>query len=76
MVTGANGQLGMELQQLAPSYPGFDFIFVTREELPLESLDVIDSFITDHQPQYFINCAAYTAVDKAETEKEDRKSVV
>ena len=70
MVTGANGQVGMELQQLAPSYPSFDFIFVTREELPLESLDVIDSFITDHQPQYFINCAAYTAVDKAETEKE------
>jgi dTDP-4-dehydrorhamnose reductase len=60
----------MELQQLAPSYPAFDFIFVTREELPLESLDVIDSFVTDRQPQYFINCAAYTAVDKAETEKE------
>jgi len=70
LVTGANGQLGLELKQLAPSYPAFDFIFVTREELPLESLDVIDSFITGHKPQYLINCAAYTAVDKAETEKE------
>src|SRR5687767_14366812 len=70
LVTDANGQVGMELQQLAPSYPAFDFIFVTREELPLESLDVIDSVITDLRPQYFINCAAYTAVDMAETEKE------
>ena len=70
LVTGANGQLGMELQQLASSYSAFEFIFTTREELPLDSPDVIDSFITDHQPQYVINCAAYTAVDKAESEKD------
>ena len=70
LVTGANGQLGMEIQQLAPSFPAFDFIFATREEFPLDNLDEIDSFITTHKPQYFINCAAYTAVDKAEAEKE------
>ena len=70
LVTGANGQLGMELQQLASSYPGFEFIFITRQELPLDTPDVIDSFITNHQAHYFINCAAYTAVDKAESEKE------
>jgi len=70
LVTGANGQLGMEIQQLAPSFPAFDFIFATREEFPLDSLNEIDSFITTHKPQYFINCAAYTAVDKAESEKE------
>jgi dTDP-4-dehydrorhamnose reductase len=70
LVTGANGQLGMELQQLATSYPLFEFVFTTREELPLDDLNVISLFISKHQPQYFINCAAYTAVDKAESEKE------
>ena len=70
LVTGANGQLGMELQQLVPVFPSFEFIFITRDELSLDNLDLIDSFIAKHQPQYFINCAAYTAVDKAESEKE------
>ena len=69
-VTGANGQLGMELQQLAAAYPGFDFIFTTREQLPLDDLNAINRFVSEHQPQYCINCAAYTAVDKAESEKE------
>ena len=69
LVTGANGQLGMELQQLSSSYPHFEFIFTTREELPLDDFDDINTFIANHQPHYFINCAAYTAVDKAESEK-------
>ncbi len=70
LVTGANGQLGMELQQLASSYPHFEFIFTTREELSLNDFDGINNFIANHQPHYFINCAAYTAVDKAESEKD------
>ena len=69
LVTGANGQLGMELQQLSSSYPHFEFIFTTREELSLDDFDDINTFIANHQPHYFINCAAYTAVDKAESEK-------
>ena len=69
LVTGANGQLGMELQQLSSSYPHFEFIFTTREELPLDDFEGINKFIAHHQPHYFINCAAYTAVDKAESEK-------
>lgn len=70
IVTGANGQLGRELQALSTSHPGFDFIFTTRHHLPLDNSDAINEFIQKHQPNYFINCAAYTAVDKAETEKE------
>ena len=70
LVTGANGQLGMELRQLAPGYPEFDFIFTTREQLPLDDLSSIGNFISELKPQYCINCAAYTAVDKAESEKE------
>ena len=70
LVTGANGQLGMELQQLAKAYPLFEFIFTTREEMPLDNPEAISNFIAKHQPQYFVNCAAHTAVDKAESEKE------
>ena len=70
LVTGANGQLGMELQQLAPKYPDFDFVFTTREQLPLDDVTSIDRIISRHNPQYLINCAAYTAVDKAESEKD------
>ncbi len=70
LVTGANGQLGMELQQLAAADSSFQFIFTNRSEFSLDDFDAINNFITVHQPQYFINCAAYTAVDKAESEKE------
>lgn len=70
IVTGANGQVGKELQQLSTSYPGFDFVFTTRHELSLDNPDVITHFIEENQPHCFINCAAYTAVDKAESEKE------
>jgi dTDP-4-dehydrorhamnose reductase len=70
LVTGANGQLGMEIQQLAKAYPLFEFIFTTREDVPLDNPEAISNFIAKHQPQYFINCAAHTAVDKAESEKE------
>jgi len=70
LVTGANGQVGMELQQLAPKYPDFNFVFTTREQLPLNDVTSIDRVISQQHPQYLINCAAYTAVDKAESEKD------
>jgi dTDP-4-dehydrorhamnose reductase len=70
LVIGANGQLGMELQQLAPGNPAFDFVFTTREQLSLDDLKAINRFFSEHKPQYCINCAAFTAVDKAESEKE------
>jgi dTDP-4-dehydrorhamnose reductase len=70
LVTGANGQLGMEIKQLSKAYPLFEFIFTTREEMPLDNPEVIRDFIAKHQPQFLINCAAHTAVDKAESEKD------
>jgi dTDP-4-dehydrorhamnose reductase len=70
-VTGANGQLGQELQVLAPDFPRYRFIFTTKEELdilhPVETAEYFSARSID----YCINCAAYTAVDKAETEKEN-----
>ena len=47
-----------------------NLFFTTREEMPFDNPAAISNFIAKHQPQYFVNCAAHTAVDKAESEKE------
>jgi dTDP-4-dehydrorhamnose reductase len=69
-VTGANGQLGRELQAIAPDFAGFNFFFFDRATLPIEDSDALRTFFNREQPSYCINCAAYTAVDQAEAEKE------
>lgn len=70
LVTGANGQLGKELKVLSSSFPEFDFIFLSKEDLPIHHLEEVTKVFKQYNPHYLINCAAYTAVDKAETEKE------
>ncbi|GMV78064.1 MAG: NAD(P)-dependent oxidoreductase [Chitinophagaceae bacterium] len=71
LVTGTNGQLGWSLQNLSIEYSHqFEFLFVTREQLDLSKPTTVANFIQQHQPKIVINCAAYTAVDKAETEQE------
>ncbi len=70
VVTGANGQLGKEIRALAGSYTAFDFLFVSKEDLPVHDPGAVRRYFDQHKPAYCINCAAYTAVDKAETEKE------
>jgi dTDP-4-dehydrorhamnose reductase len=66
LVTGANGQLGSEIKMLAPNYPHFDFIFTDIDDFPLDQSEVIQTNFNRIQPDIVINCAAYTAVDKAE----------
>lgn len=70
LVTGSNGQLGSDLKELSSSYPAYHFYFFTRDQLPLDDNEIIANRIAEVQPDFVINCAAYTAVDKAETEKE------
>jgi dTDP-4-dehydrorhamnose reductase len=70
LVTGANGQLGWELGQLAKSYPAFKFVFVDRSQLDLSFPETFEKMIHSIAPDCIINTAAYTAVDKSETEKE------
>ena len=70
LVTGANGQLGWELSRLSTSYPKYQFIFVDRTIVDLSKPETINEVLEKHQPDAIINTAAYTAVDKAETEKE------
>ncbi|MEO6404350.1 MAG: dTDP-4-dehydrorhamnose reductase [Ferruginibacter sp.] len=70
LVTGADGQLGMEFRDLEKSFPYFNFIFVSRSELSITDRDALQKFLDANRIDVFINCAAYTAVDKAETEVE------
>jgi dTDP-4-dehydrorhamnose reductase len=70
LVTGANGQLGNELQAIAPQFPYCQFLFVTKEELNIGNFNDPIKYFAGHSIDYCINCAAYTAVDKAESEKE------
>ncbi len=70
LVTGANGQLGWELGQLAASYPQYEFIFTDRTVIDLSKPETLAAIINEMAPDAIINTAAYTAVDKAESEKE------
>jgi len=70
LVTGANGQLGKEMQVIAALYPGYDFLFVTKEELSIDDIAGVRKYFDTHDIGVCVNCAAYTAVDKAETETE------
>jgi dTDP-4-dehydrorhamnose reductase len=70
LVTGAKGQLGSELQVLGPNYPQFDWVFTDWEELNLCDLENLETELTKINAQIIINCAAHTAVDKAEAEFE------
>ena len=70
LVTGSNGQLGKELKKIAPQFPQFDFIFLTREDLPIHHFDLVRNSFKAYHPQFCINGAAYTAVDRAEQEKD------
>jgi dTDP-4-dehydrorhamnose reductase len=70
LVTGANGQLGQELHLLAPAFPQYEFNFLSRSDMPLHHFEGVRQYFDVLKPQYCINCAAYTAVDKAETEQD------
>lgn len=70
LVTGSNGQVGKELKQLASGFPQYEFIFLGREDLPIHHFEMVRHYFTVYKPNYLINCAAYTAVDRAEQEKD------
>lgn len=70
LVTGSGGQLGNELRVLYPKFPYCQFLFTTKEELVIEDAGALSKYFAGHSIDYCINCAAYTAVDKAEQEKE------
>ncbi|WP_281324266.1 dTDP-4-dehydrorhamnose reductase [Flavobacterium sp. IMCC34518] len=70
LITGANGQLGSELNVLSKIYNQFEWVFTDREELDLCNLENLAAELTNIKPDYIVNCAAHTAVDRAESEYE------
>lgn len=70
LVIGSNGQLGNEFRELAKEYSSFEFLFYDVAEMDIVNKELVDKGIKELQPHYLINCAAYTAVDKAEVDTE------
>ena len=75
LVTGSNGQLGSEIKDLAAKYKDFSFFFRDLPALDICSSDQLDVFLTENKINTVINCAAYTAVDKAEQDAEIAEKV-
>lgn len=70
LVTGSNGQLGSEIRVAAASYPQFRFVFTDVQELDITNEVAVHNFFAAEKIDVVINCAAYTAVDKAEEEED------
>lgn len=75
LVTGAYGQLGNELKILSADYPEWQFLFTDADTLDITNDFSVHSFFDRNKPDFVINCAAYTAVDKAETDIETAEKV-
>lgn len=70
LLTGANGQLGNEITQLIPLFPHYSFLLTDIDTLDLTNISAVQDFLKKNRVDYLINCAAYTAVDRAEDDIE------
>jgi len=75
LVTGSNGQLGSEIKDIAANYTSFSFYFTDSIELDICNSTELEHYIKENKIQATINCAAYTAVDKAEQDAEIAEKV-
>ena len=75
LITGSNGQLGSEIKDLVTNYKNFNFFFLDLPELNICKSEELNTFIVDQNINAVINCAAYTAVDKAEKDEHTAQKV-
>lgn len=75
VVTGANGQLGQALKKAADGHAGLQFYFAGSADADITSAQSLEAYFNTVNPDFVINAAAYTAVDKAETEPEKAHAV-
>lgn len=68
LVTGANGQVGSEIRALCASYPQYEITFIDRTCVDMRDIEALETYFEDKVFDAIINCAAYTAVDRAESE--------
>jgi dTDP-4-dehydrorhamnose reductase len=74
LVTGSKGQLGSEIQELASEY-AYNFFFTDRNNLDITDVNAIKTFAEKNAINAIVNCGAYTAVDKAETDEVNANAV-
>jgi len=66
LITGSHGQLGNEMQQAANKFPAFNYLYTDVEDLDICDKNALDAYVKANKVTVIVNCAAYTAVDKAE----------
>lgn len=69
LITGCNGQLGSSLRRVLEKDHDIDTVYTDYDTLDITNREAVERFLTDHKFDIVINCAAYTAVDKAETDE-------
>ncbi|MEZ5105702.1 MAG: dTDP-4-dehydrorhamnose reductase [Draconibacterium sp.] len=75
LVTGAYGQLGNELKEVYTNFPEWKFIFTDVDSLDITDEEAVNKIFQKEKPSYIINCAAYTAVDKAESDVDNARKI-
>lgn len=70
LITGCYGQLGSELKELSDDHKNFHYFFTDKDELDITNREEVRSYIDQNRIDIVVNCAAFTAVDKAEEAKE------
>lgn len=70
LITGGKGQLGQCLNAISSQFPQINFIFVDKQELDITNFEMVSEYFENHKIDWCVNCAAYTAVDKAEEHQE------
>jgi len=75
LITGSEGQLGRELKVVSVKYSDFTSIFTDIDTLDITDNTALKTFFNNHTINYIVNCAAYTAVDKAEADKQNADKI-
>lgn len=73
IITGANGQLGTSIKKFQEEFPEIDFVYTDVDELNITDETKLEEFFSHQDFDYLVNCAAYTAVDKAEEDEENAR---
>ncbi|MBV7533880.1 dTDP-4-dehydrorhamnose reductase [Chitinophaga sp. sic0106] len=70
LITGGNGQLGQAIRKIAGEFPDFNLIYTDYDTLSITDAEAVNNYFSENKPDACINCAAYTAVDKAESDED------
>ena len=75
LITGSNGQLGSEIKEISNQYSQFNFTYTDIDNLDITDVAILKGFFNNQKIDYIINCAAYTAVDKAEGDRKNAELI-